>query len=316
VKKIKVFSVCSGAGGIELALDRSKFEIAGHAETDRYASAVLRHHYPKVKNYGNIDQEGLTKSLPQFDLLTGGTPCQSFSVANADRATGLEGKSGLFYSFVKILKERNPDYFLWENVPNAPSVNSGVDFLIIQNLLAEAGYSIQWQILDSKYFGASQSRSRLYVFGYSRKAQSPNEVFYNQTDSDGPFAKILRSRQGNYQTISSGIKDKPRLVAYSKSTRQNHIDHRIRVDGQSHTLTTGFGCTSQSSFNYVMNRGKIRHLTPLEAERLMTWPDDWTKYGTDENGRVIELSDNQRYKLCGNGVVSLVAKQIIEGALL
>lgn len=311
----KIFSVCTGANGMDLALDHNRFEVIGHAEIDPYASAVLRHHYPKVKNYGDINEEGFAAKLPSFDILTGGTPCQSFSVARAENAVGLKGKSGLFYTFYEILKVCQPSYFVWENVPNARSTNRGMDFVIIQNLLAEAGYELQWQILDSRYFGAAQGRERLYVLGHHRTAKPLKEIFYREWDSDIIAHKDKNGRPRNASQAPSSYENYQGFVAYSKSTRKHHIDHRIRLDGICHTLTTGDGCSSQSSFNYILEGDKLRKPTPLECERIMTWPDNWTKYGQTDDGKTIELSDTQRYKICGNGIVSIVTKELMEEAL-
>lgn len=102
-------------------------------------------------------------------------------------------------------------------------------------------------------------------------------------------------------------------VAYSKSTRDNHIDHRGKVDGESNTLSTGDGCRSQSSQNFVTDTSyRIRKLTPVECERLMTWPDNWTKLGRLEDGKIYELSNSARYKACGNGIVSNIPKLILD----
>ena len=302
-------SVCTGARGATLLLDPIRFEVVGHAEIDKHASAVLNYRYPKVKNYGSITQKDFAKQLPHFDILEGGTPCQSFSLVG--NQTGLAGKSGLFYNFVSILKERQPSYFVWENVVNATSVNNGLDFLIIQNELAQAGYSIQWQVLDATDFGVPQVRSRLFIVGYNRNSIPPNEIFYRSIKEKRDIESngATRRRQATFPCANQRGQT---LIAYSKSTRALHIDHRIRVDGTANTLTTGSGCSSRSSFTYVLDDGELRILTPLECERLMSWPDEWTKYGKDDDGDIYILPESQRYKICGNGIVSRVTKQLIE----
>lgn len=106
-----------------------------------------------------------------------------------------------------------------------------------------------------------------------------------------------------------------KLVSYSKSNKENNItEHRIKSDGVSNTLTTGDGCSNQSTFNYVLEDKNflIRKLTPIECERLQGYPDDHTKFGMGEDGKVFEISETQRYKLCGNGVSAPVATHILE----
>lgn len=105
-------------------------------------------------------------------------------------------------------------------------------------------------------------------------------------------------------------------VAYSKSTRDTHIDVRGRINADANTISTGDGGANMSTQNFVCNEEfKIRKLTPVECERLMGWPDNWTKYGKQENGAVYELSDSARYKACGNGIVSSVPKAILESLI-
>lgn len=106
-----------------------------------------------------------------------------------------------------------------------------------------------------------------------------------------------------------------KLLAYSKSTRQDFIDHRIRIDGIANTINSGDGGRSQSTANFVavVNKGKmrIRKLTPLETERLMSWPDNWTKFGLNKDGLKYKIPDSCRYSQTGNGVVSEVAKAMV-----
>jgi len=103
-------------------------------------------------------------------------------------------------------------------------------------------------------------------------------------------------------------------IAYSKSHRDNGVvQARGKIDDEANTLSTGDGCTSQSTGNYVFTTEgevRIRRITPLEAERLQGYPDNWTKYGRRADGTLYELSDTQRYKLCGNGVSSPVPKSL------
>lgn len=251
----------------------------GFSEIDKYASAVLRYRFPNVKNYGNIETIDWS-SVPDFDLLTGGSPCQDFSVAG--KRAGLEGnRSGLFHHFIRCLIEKQPKYFIWENVKGVLSSKSGKDFAFILNSLAEAGYSLCWQVLNAKYFGVPQNRERVFVVGI--RGEGGREVFFERGDNeeiDGKSKKQPNESFSQSLTSSTGGRHQPMIV-----------DH-----GQRTGIKTG---------------ERIRRLTPIECERLMSWPDDWTKYGTNEKGNKIEISDSQRYKMCGNGVVSRVVKEIV-----
>lgn len=146
----------------------------GFSEIDKYASAVLKYHWPNIKNYGDITKINWSE-VPDFDLLTGGSPCQDLSIAGKRR--GLEGaRSGLFYEYMRAVKEKRPKYFIWENVKGALSSNKGFDFAAVLNEMAEAGYSLWWQVLNAKDFGVPQNRERIFVIGF--RDGCPGEVFF------------------------------------------------------------------------------------------------------------------------------------------
>lgn len=419
MSKTKVFSMFSGAGGFELGFD-DKFELVGLSEIDKYASAVLRKRFSEVKNYGDVTQLDV-KKLPDFELLVGGSPCQSFSIAG--KREGLKGESGLFYHYVKVLKEKRPKHFIWENVKGTLSSTKGWDFACVQMELAEIGYNIRWEVLNAKNFGVPQNRERVFIVG-SLREQGRGKIFcetthsgtnatkttknskdikklgnlYNDPKGHSPQSGRVYSADGISPTLKQpsgggampliqvdkklGTKNygqiKPlevancldanyykgmdnhgqrtivclnpkartgdriydpegvspslhartannnkgsKLIAYSKSTRDKHIDHRTRIDDTANTLNTGDGCVSQSSANLVNSNTKIRRLTPTECESLMSWPKNHTQYGEFYNKKTDsydtkEISDTQRYKMCGNGVVSNCIKAIVDVLLL
>lgn len=260
---MRVFSLFTGVGGFEIAMPKS-WKIIGFSEIDKYANQVLRYRFPKVKNYGDITTIR-TKDLPDFDLLTGGSPCQDLSIAGKRR--GLSGaRSGLFMEYIRILCDKKPRYFIWENVKGALSSNYGFDFAVVLNEFSEAGYSLWWQVLNAKDFGVPQNRERIFVFGV--RNGSPKEVFFESTTQKAtPCVSTLTARYYASQRNGSYIID-PKGI-------------------------------------------KSRWLTLIECERLMSFPDNWTQWGINEKGEKVEISDSQRYKMCGNGVVSNVVREII-----
>lgn len=139
----------------------------------------------------------------------------------------------------------------------------------------------------------------------SEKNQSRDFKQGNRIYSEDGIAPQLNAQSGN--AASGSV-----LVAYSKSTRKAHVDHRIRVDDNANTLSAGEGCRSQSTANFVCEKDLIRRLTPQECEMLMGWPRGHTRFGIDKDGKKIELSDSKRYKMCGNGVVSACVQSIAD----
>ena len=122
---IKYFSTFSGVGGMELHFPK-EWELVGYSEWDKYAAMVHKYHTPNVTNYGDISTIEWER-VPDFDLLTGGSPCQDFSIAG--KRAGLAGtKSSLAWEYIRILKEKKPSYFIWENVKGTLSSRKRIGF--------------------------------------------------------------------------------------------------------------------------------------------------------------------------------------------
>jgi DNA (cytosine-5)-methyltransferase 1 len=304
---VRYFSLFTGVGGFELGIESAmpKVECVGFSEIDKHASAVLRYRFPNVKNYGDITQIQWD-TVPDFDLLVGGSPCQDLSVAG--KRKGIDGsRSGLVWSYVEALNRKKPAYFIWENVKGALSSNNGWDFATILTAFSEAGYSLWWQVLNARDFGVPQNRERVFIVG--TRDGSPREVFFERgnTEESNKIAE-LTSQVSDSQRIFSTGGVSPALRSggggMGAKTGLYLIARTIRVGG------AGSPHGYKSNWDSYEIDGKIRRLTPRECERLMSWPDDWTKYGIMED-KVVEMSDTQRYKMCGNGVVSKVVEAVV-----
>lgn len=164
--KLKVFSTFSGIGGLDLPFSKDdNFEVIGFSELDKFSSAVLKYHYPEVYNFGDITTLDLN-TLPHFDILIGGFPCNDISYQGKQEGI-IEGKkSSLFKYLLNILDHSKPKYFLFENVEALLHINDGGDFAYVITALGERGYSFRWEVLDSADFGVPQQRKRLFIFGF------------------------------------------------------------------------------------------------------------------------------------------------------
>tara|TARA_R110000868_G_scaffold159192_5_gene387841 strand:+ start:5001 stop:6215 length:1215 start_codon:yes stop_codon:yes gene_type:complete len=173
---MKYLSVCSGIEAATVAWHPLGWEAAAYSEIEKFPSAVLAHHYPTVPNLGDM-----TKfkewDFDSIDLLAGGTPCQSFSVAGLRK--GLEDPRGnLALVYCGILDRFRPQWFVWENVPGVLSSNSGRDFGSFLGALAELGYGFAYRVLDAQYFGVAQRRKRVFVVGYLGDWRPAAEVLF------------------------------------------------------------------------------------------------------------------------------------------
>jgi DNA (cytosine-5)-methyltransferase 1 len=312
---MRYFDSFSGVGGFSLGIHRAipDAECVGFSEIDSHASAVLKYHYPNVRNYGSITDIQWSE-VPDFDLLVGGSPCQDFSIAG--KRAGLVGaRSGLAYEYIRALEEKRPAHFIWENVRGVLSSNRGWDFAAILNQMAEAGYSLQWQVLNAKHFGVPQNRERVFVIGTRTDLGSAGEVFFER-QGDGthhePSSDVREQASNTLRTnYSSGFSNETYVGTPVAFNRNEGVKREIETAG---TLSSSDwrGLNRNQDQNSVWNGYKVRRLMPVECERLMSWPDGHTSRGRKEDGTEYEVSDTQRYKMCGNGVVSEVVKNLVE----
>ncbi|MCT6899865.1 MAG: DNA cytosine methyltransferase [Bifidobacterium sp.] len=162
---MRYVSVFSGIEAASVAWEPLGWEPVAFSEIEPFPSAVLAARYPRVPNLGDITKIDWSKhdDCRTANLLVGGSPCQSFSIAGA--RTGLDGASGLMWEYVRAVRELRPHWIVWENVPGALSSSHGEDFGCLLKALDELGYGLAWRVLDAQYFGVAQRRRRLFVVG-------------------------------------------------------------------------------------------------------------------------------------------------------
>lgn len=167
-KEIRVFSTFSGVDGSCMQLDKKRFKIVAFSEFDpkniikQHASNVLKYHYPNVKNYGDITKIN-EKEIPDHDLMFISAPCQAFSIAGK-RASLEDSRGTLFYETARILKEKKPKYALFENVKGLIIGKELETFIHMLEIYSEAGYEMDFNIFNSKFFDLPQNRERLFMF--------------------------------------------------------------------------------------------------------------------------------------------------------
>jgi DNA (cytosine-5)-methyltransferase 1 len=194
---MKFFSVCSGIEAASCAWP--KWECVGVSEIDAFPSAVLAHHYPGVHNYGDLTQWRTWPDL-EFDLLVGGTPCQSFSVAG--KRQGMDDVRGrLLLSYLGVVARYRPRWLVWENVPGVLSSNGGRDFGAFLGALAKLGYGFAYRVLDAQYFGVPQRRRRVFVVGHLGDWRRAAAVLFERESLRGDTAP----RRETGQTTSGPI---------------------------------------------------------------------------------------------------------------
>jgi DNA (cytosine-5)-methyltransferase 1 len=162
---MRYLSVCSGIEAASVAWEPLGWEAAGFSEIEPFPAAVLKHRYPNIINHGDMTKhEQWNIPSGTIDLLAGGTPCQSFSVAGLRQGIH-DPRGGLMLTFLEIAQRLRPRWIVWENVPGVLSSNGGRDFGSFLGALGELGFGWAYRILDAQWFGVAQRRRRVFVVG-------------------------------------------------------------------------------------------------------------------------------------------------------
>ena len=164
---MKFGSVCSGIEAASAAWKPLGWEGSWFAEIEPFPCSLLAQHYPTVPNLGDITEESFierARAAGPIDVLIGGTPCQSFSIAGLRGGLG-DVRGNLALRFMQLVDELCPTFVVWENVPGVLSSNDGRDFGSILGSLVECGYGWAYRVLDAQYFGVAQRRRRVFVVG-------------------------------------------------------------------------------------------------------------------------------------------------------
>lgn len=221
----RVFSTFTGIGGFEIGIEKAAqgkygpVEFVGYSEIDKYAIKVYEKHYKGVKNYGDITKIK-AESLPDFDCLVGGFPCQAFSIAG--KRGGFDDTRGtLFFDLARILRAKQPRLFVFENVKGLVNHDSGRTLATIIATIDELGYDCQWQVLNSKDFGVPQNRERIIIIGHLRGTTRPQVFPINRTNSQD-IEQINNPKHSNDRIYSpDGIS--PTLNTMQGGNRQPKI---------------------------------------------------------------------------------------------
>lgn len=200
-KPLRYLSVCSGIEAATVAWHPLGFEAAGFSEIEPFARAVLSHHYPEVPLHG--DFTALKESdYGAIDLLVGGTPCQSFSIAGLRKGFA-DDRGNLALGFIRLAQSAKPRWVVWENVPGVLSIDAGRTFGTFLGALAECGYGFAYRVLDAQYFGVPQRRRRVFVIGYFGDWRPAAAVLFERESLQRDITPCRETRQEVAGTFKS-----------------------------------------------------------------------------------------------------------------
>lgn len=219
---MRYVSIFSGVEAATLAWEPLGWEPLAFCEIDDFPSAVLAEHWPNVPNLGDITKVDWKKEIHgAVDLVVGGSPCQSFSIAG--KREGLKGASGLMFEYIRCVQELMPRWFIWENVKGALSCEGGGAFLQLLREMDALGYGMAWRVLDAQFFGVAQRRERLFLVGHLGDARACEVLFEPESMC--------------WDTPSSREKRKAVAAASGRSIAQGSGTGRLNPDSQHDTFS-------------------------------------------------------------------------------
>ncbi|QOY98379.1 DNA cytosine methyltransferase [Leuconostoc citreum] len=307
---MRFLDLFSGIGGFRLGLERSGHTPVGYVEIDKFARQSYQAMYDTdgewtAEDINQVTDEEWRKFNGTVELIAGGFPCQSFSIAGKREGFLNQTKGTLFFEVARAVKQIKPRFVFLENVKGLLNHDKGNTFRTILNTFDELGYDVEWRVLNSKNFGVPQNRERVYIIGHLR-GDSGREVL-------SIFGEDREVNPTNVKQIGN--------ISDSNSFGGNPQTGRVYSnDGLSPTLNTMQGggrepkvLVVESTINIsqatITDEYHIRKLTPRECWRLQAFPDELF-----DKAQQAGLSDSQLYKQAGNSVTVNVIEYI--GGLL
>jgi DNA (cytosine-5)-methyltransferase 1 len=236
---MKYGSICSGVAPQTKAWKALGLDCAWFSEIEPFPSAVLKHHFPEIPNLGDFTQIGSKHG--SIDLLVGGTPCQSFSVAG--KRAGLDDPRGnLTIEFARLAQRLRPRWLVWENVPGVLSIDGGRTFGAFLGLLGELGYGFAYRVLDAQYFGVAQRRRRVFVVGCIGNWRAAAAVLFERESLSGNPAPSREKGQGTTFATAPSLTASGRGVERTGESRGQYPVVAIGLDEEQNAVVDGFGC--------------------------------------------------------------------------
>jgi DNA (cytosine-5)-methyltransferase 1 len=197
------------------------FEPVGFSEIEPFPSAILKHRFPNIPNYGDLTKH-TEWPIEQgaIDLLVGGTPCQSFSVAGLRKGMS-DPRGNLTLTYLGLADKIKPKWIVYENVPGLLSSNGGKDFGSFLGALVELGYGFAYRVLDAQYFGVPQRRRRVFVVACLGDWRAPAEVLSIREGLLGYIKTRNKKREGSSENVrgSTNKNCNSNVIPYRKSRR-------------------------------------------------------------------------------------------------
>lgn len=303
MEKLKVASLFCGCGGTDVGLlgdfdflgkhyESNGMEIVYANDIDDNACNIFKENFGITPDNRDI-REVKSEEIPEFDILTGGFPCQSFSIiAQNPKRLGVKDERGkLFFEMCRILRERQPKCFIAENVKGILTANKKSAFPLILKEFEESGYDVQYRILNSANYGVPQKRERVIIVGFRKDLNidfSFPDVEIEDENNFAPLKKVIEKKVDEKYFFSE------RAVAGMMKKRESMNKGRAQdINKPCNTVGAHLAKVSLNSTDPVLMEGKrYRRFTPREVARIQSFPDDFELVG----------SEAAQYRALGNAI--------------
>lgn len=301
--KLRVASFFCGCGGTDVGLlgnfdfqgkhyDSNNMEIVYANDIDPNACAIFEKNFGVTPDSRDI-REVKSDEIPEFDILTGGFPCQSFSiVAQNPVRLGIKDERGkLFFEMCRVLREKQPKCFIAENVKGIMTANKRSAFPLILKEFEDSGYDVKYSILNSANYGVPQKRERVIIVGFRKDLKIdfkfPNLVFENE-EQFVPLSTVVED------TVDEKYFFSARAVEGMMKNRESMNKGRAQdVTKPCNTVGAHLAKVSLNSTDPVlMVDGRYRRFTPREVARIQSFPETFELVG----------SESAQYRALGNAI--------------
>lgn len=288
--KFTFIDLFAGIGGIRIAFERAGGECVFTSEWDEPAQDMYEAYFGE-RPVGDITKVD-AKEIPNHTILTGGFPCQAFSIIG-NRLGFADTKGTLFFDVERILKEKQPKAFLLENVKQLVGHDKGRTFSVILDRLDKLGYFVHYKVLNGLDFGIPQKRERIMIVGFKEnypfEFPAHNGKTLTLSDVLDPHDKVEKKHfLSDYfkEKLQQRLKEQGKKITFTPSVWHENKSGNIGIHPYSCALR------ANGSYNYLVVDG-VRRLTPREMFRLQGFPDSYK----------IIVNDSQARKQAGNAVV-------------
>lgn len=271
-KQLRFLSVCSGIEAASVAWEQLGWKAAGFAEIEPFPAAVLKHRYPNVPNYGDLNgHEQWPLAAGDVDIIVGGPPCQAFSVAGL-REGMADPRGNLSLVYFHLVNRLRPKWIVYENVPGLLSARGGQDFSSLLSALAECGYGFAYRMLDAANFGLAQRRKRIFIVGCrTGDWRHPTAVLFDGPSSFGNPKAGKKAGEGIASPAGAGVGGASRIQLPFGTRGNPNVANCLETTSHDYSRADGF--------NMVVDH------VPRNDERSEALPvsDDRASFNQGEN---------------------------------